>query len=93
MSKKTLDGAKGSTPHDAALANETVSAQRYNDGMTWSCSSEVSSDDCTTRDDGLSSQDDVLWPSDGGSARDLVTCILCLCLVSSTANGWSSLFR
>lgn len=62
-------------PHDAPLPNETVSAQRYNHGMSWSCSSEVSSDDCTTRNDGLSSQDDVLWSSYRSSARDLVACV------------------
>lgn len=93
---QALNPAKTSIPHDAPLPNETVSAQRYNHGMSWSCSSEVSSDDCTTRNDGLSSQDDVLWSSYRSSARDLVACVLyvCLCLVSFTdTNSWSSLFQ
>ena len=67
---------KVSEPHDAAIPNETVSAQGYDYCMPWSGSPEVPSDNGTTRYDRLAPEYDILWTCDSGSPRNLVPCIL-----------------
>lgn len=63
-------------PHDTSFTNETISSKLNNDGMAWTCSSEVSAYDSSARNDGLSAKDNILWACDGCPTRDLVTRVL-----------------
>jgi hypothetical protein len=53
-------------PHYTAFADETIAADGYDYSMAWTCPSQVSSNDSTTCDDRLATEDDVLRPSDCG---------------------------
>lgn len=64
------------TPHNATFAHKAISSKRYDNSMTRTCSPQVSSNDCTTRYDGLATKDDVLRASDSGATRNLVSCVL-----------------
>ena len=63
-------------PHNAPLANETISPQRYYDGVPWTRSPEVSSDDGPTCNYGLATEDDVLRTGDGSPTGDFVPSVL-----------------
>lgn len=53
------------SPHHTSLPNKAIATDRNYDSMTWSCPSKVSANNSITRDDSLSSENNILWTSDG----------------------------
>ena len=63
-------------PHDAALADEAVSPERDDDGMSWARTTQVTADDGAAGDDGLASEDNVLRTCDGRATGHFVPSVL-----------------
>ena len=76
INKKMAEELGRTEPHDRPFTKQTISTKLYHNSMSRSRSSEVATDDSTTRNDGLTAQNDVLRTCDGSSARDFVSSVL-----------------